>query len=175
MIDSSSNLYDLPAGPQVSSPSHAAWNYEFSIDLDPNGVGTLTMAGIDASLTITDLTTSATATIDPLTYFPDNSAFGPSGKESPQQSTDWGAQNSENPKFASFPLASGYNENAPDLYQFTLTVTNAAHTSTLATDTIMAQVVTPEPASLGLIALGAAALILRRKAYSGRGGKLLHQ
>jgi len=177
VINTPTDLYDVPNGPQLSSPSHAAWNYEFSIDLEPNGIGTLTMADIDASLTIIDLTTSATATIDPLTYFPDDSAFGPSGKETPQQGTDWGAQNSENPAFASFPLAAGYNENAGDLYQFTLAVTNAAHTSTLATDTIMVQVVTPEPAAAGLFGLGIAAiaLISRRTAYSGREDKSRHR
>ena len=37
VINSPSNVYLVPAGPQTGSPTHAAWNYEFSINLQ--GVG----------------------------------------------------------------------------------------------------------------------------------------
>lgn len=163
VIDTPTDIYDVPYGPQLSSPSHAAWNYEFSIDLEPGGVGSLTLGDINASLTITDLTTSATATIDPLTYFNDDTGFGPSNKEKPQQTTDWGAQNSENPAFASFPLASDYNEAAARTYLITLTVTNATGDTTLAADSIMVEVVTPEPATFGLIGIAMLAFGLARR------------
>lgn len=163
VIDTPTDIYDVPGGPQIGSPTHAAWNYEFSIDLEPGGVGSLTLGDINASLTITDLTTSATATIDPVTYFGDDAAFGPSNEESKPKTTDWGAQNSENPAFASFPLAGDYNEAAARTYLITLTVTNAAGDTTLASDSIMVEVVTPEPATFGLIGIAMLAFGLARR------------
>lgn len=162
VIDSPTDIYAVPAGPQPSSLSHAAWNYEFSIDLEPNGVGTLTLADISASLTITDVTTGATATINPLTYWNDDAGFGSSGKTSPESAAQWGAQNSENPIFGDFPLAADYNEGAARTYLFTLVVTNIHTTAILGSD-VMQVNVTPEPATIGMIGLGIAMLLLGGK------------
>jgi hypothetical protein len=163
VIDSVTGVYDVPIGPQLTSPSHAAWNYEFSIDLRPGGVGTLTLADITATLTITDVTTGATATVDALSYFGDNSGYGSGGKDTPATGTDWGSQNSENPIFASFPLAADYDENAVRLYEFDLVVKQG--TNVLASDTIYAQTVAPEPGSALLFAGGLALImvIVRRR------------
>ena len=163
VIDSPTDLYYVPVGPQPSSPTHAAWNYEFSIDLRPGGLGTLTLNDISASLTITDVTTGATATVNALSYFGDNSGYGPGGKDT-AQGTDWGSQNSENPIFASFPLAADYNENAVRLYRFDLTVTQNGG-GLLASDTIFAQTETPEP-SAWVLTLGGLGFLMRRRIIS---------
>lgn len=168
VIDSSSDLYTVPAGPQAGSPTHAAWNYEYSIDLQPNGVGTLTLADITASLTITDVTTGATTTVNPLNvppvgYVSDDAGFGSGGKDV-ETSSDWGAQNSENPIFANFGIP--FNENSLDLYQFTLTVDNAQTGAQLASDTIQVQV-TPLPkaaySGLAMISLLGAGMFFRKR------------
>ena len=159
VIDTPTDVYLVPVGAQLSSPSHAAWNYEFSIDLRPGGVGTLTLSDITASLTITDVTTGATATVDALGYFGDNSGYGTGGKVTPATGAEWGSQNSENPIFGSFPLAADYDENAVRLYQFDLTVSEGA--TLLASDTVFAQTVAPEPGPLALVAIGLALMLAR--------------
>lgn len=162
VIDSPSNVYLVPAGPQPSSPTHAAWNYEFSINLSGAGL-TLNDIAAKTTLTITDLTTSATATVNPLTYWGDNSGYGTSGKDQPAVGTDFGVQNSENAAFLDFPLAGSYNEFAPDTYQFTLNVVNNAG-ATLASDTIDVSVA-PLPSSLlaGLALLGGLGIVVTAK------------
>lgn len=178
VIDSPTSLYNVPAGTQIGSPTRAAWNYEFSIDLRPGGVGTLTLADIVqyTTLKITDVTTGATSTINPLVYFPDNSTWGSAGKSSTPTLSDWGAQNSGNPKFASFPLVGSYDVNAADLYTFQLDVnwlapngSRATPISLLASDTISVQVApVPLPAAVWsgaslLVLVGAMKLIKKRR------------
>jgi hypothetical protein len=185
-IDTPTNVYDVLPGYQ--NPTHALWNYEFSIDLQPNGAGSgLTLNEITATLTVTDLTTGATGTVNPLTYWGDDSGFGSglggangitsTGQDSPENGADWVAQNSQNPLFAQFPISfpavcgsncEAFNPNAADLYQFVLTVNNADTGALLASDTIDVQV-TPEPAAvvlLGTLALGLA-ILLRRRSNAG--------
>jgi hypothetical protein len=176
VIDTPTDVYTVPAGNQDAT--HARWNYEFSIDLRPNGVGTLTIGDISANttLTVTDLTTSATATVNLFTTFAfDDSGFGTTngttGANRIDESTNlpgftagWGAQNSENPEFANFPLA-GFNPNAADTYEFTLTVKDGA-SNVLATDE-MEVAVAPEPSALilfGTVALGLLVFARRRLA-----------
>jgi hypothetical protein len=176
VISSATNIYDVPIGPQVSSPTHAAWNYEFSIDLEPLGIGTLTLNDITASLVVTDVTTSVTsASINPLTYWTDDSGFGSGGKTTPQTGAQWGVQQSENPIFADFPLGADYNENAVRLYQFTLTVTQNSNGNVLGSDTVFAQTVAPEPSTFLFMGLGLGLLMLSIRAKLGKTAGTINQ
>ena len=137
------NLYIVPTGVQTSGPGigRAVWDYTFSIDLRPNGVGSQTLAAASSSisLSITDVTTAATGSFNPL-VIPDNAYYGGTGNTSTSKhtgllSTDWGAQNAE-----SLSFVPGFNPWVGDLYRFDLTVGGV-------TDTIFVQAV-PEPASM---------------------------
>jgi hypothetical protein len=102
----------------------------------------------------------------PEAAFPDDSGFGAGDVTNdtvgpPSQSltaSEWGAENSENPIFASFPLAATYDENADDTYDFTSVVQNSQTGALLASDTMQVVVgagaPTPEAATFGLIGLG---------------------
>ena len=75
------------------------------------------------SLNVTDLTTHiAGPTFDPVRAIGDNAGYGNTGKTATLNfATGWGAQNSEAPSFSFvFP---GFNPNAEDVYQITLTET----------------------------------------------------
>jgi len=167
-IDPTGNVYSVAPGAQTNITSggaganaaRAAWNYEFSIDLQPGGLGGggsgLTLADIAANttLTITDLTTGHTSTVNPLTHWGDDTGYGHAigftlaAKGTPEVASDWGVQQSENPAFADFPLAAFYNMNAPDSYQFTLNVVKNDET-VLGSDTIFVNVA-PLPTSAGV-------------------------
>ncbi len=138
------NLYDVPAGVSPFKSTRADWNFEFSIDLRPGGVGSLTLNDIIASLTISD-THGHTNTIDPLAL--DDATYGSSGVQNGNSVhlTDWGAQNSENMLFGFLP---SYDVNAADTYTFTLNVTDKTN-SIVTTDFIDVRVnPTPAPATL---------------------------
>ncbi len=164
VIDSPSNVYVVPGGPQTGSPTHATWNYEFSINLSGTA-NHLTLDDISkfTTLTITDLTNSASATVNPLTYWADNSGYGTGGKDQPAVPSDFGVQNSENPAFGDFPLHGTYNDFAPDTYRFTLNVVNNAGVQ-LASDSIDV-IVAPLPSTLlgGLALLGGLGLVVTAK------------
>jgi hypothetical protein len=182
VIDTPNNVYVVSPGLQ-SGTSDAAWNYEFSIDLRPDGIGSLTLASISKStLTVTDLTTGATNTILLSSLAGDDSGFGggpngANGNTGPDRVSEasdptdfaagWGAQNSENATFGNWPLAGlqGFNPNAADTYEFVLDVRNNDN-AILASDAIEVQV-TPEPSAVILLAtmvLGAFVLARRRRA-----------
>jgi len=169
-IDTPTDDYYVQPGDQ--NPGHALWNYEFSIDLEPNGVGTLNLSDIVATLTVTDLNTAATSTVNLATLAADDSGFGTASgttgadriNESPGTlaafEAGWGAQNSENPEFANWPLGT-FNSSLPQTYQFVLTVTEGS--TILASDT-MDVTVAPEPSTfLPLGILGLAFFLLRRR------------
>jgi hypothetical protein len=179
VIDTPNNVYQVAAGVQ-SGTSNALWNYEFSIDLQPNGVGSLTIADIEnfSTLTVDDLTTGVSHTILLANLAGDDSGFGTTngntGPDRISESSDpaafaagWGAQNSENPAFGNWPLAGlqAFDPNANDTYLIELNVkTNADHV--VASDSIEVQV-TPEPSAIILLAtmvLGTFILVRRRKA-----------
>jgi hypothetical protein len=187
VIASPDNVYHVPAGAQVgppADPTKAWWNYDFSVDLRPLGVGTLTLANVApfSTLTVQDLTKGTSATINFLNYWTDDSTWGSGGKtiETPANKSavfaaNWGAQNSQNPIFGGFPLTVffgvPFDMNANDYYRFTMIVATAD--GTLATDSIDVAVGTvtaplgiaavPEPATMTLLATGLAGLYVRRR------------
>lgn len=169
VIDSPSNVYVVPGGPQTGSPSHAAWNYEFSINLSGTA-SHLTLNDISqfTTLTVTDLTNGSSATVNPLTHWGDNSGFGTSGKDQPAVPSDFGVQNSENPAFLDFPLHGTYNEFAPDTYRFTLNVfQNGGVSGTLLASDSIDVIVAPLPSTLlgGLALLGGLGIMVTAKRF----------
>jgi hypothetical protein len=172
VIDTPNDDYVVLPGLQDSG--HALWNYEFSIDLQPNGVGSLTIADIsnNTTLTVTDLTTGVTNTVNLFTLAGDDSGFGTTNGTTSADRIDesaatlaqfragWGAQNSENPEFGNWPLAGlqAFNPNAADTYEFELKVVDNGN-NVLATDDIEVQV-TPEPSAFILLATVAVGVFL---------------
>lgn len=158
------NDYTVPLG---TSGAYALWNYSFSIDTRPNGVGTATLSSYTYLLTLTDLTTGATRSYNPLSIS-DDYHYGPTGVteyvSSPK--TQWGAQNSENFNFSGFGTP-GYNPNSTDSYQITL----SEYSGSLLVNsvTILVNDTTPEPATFFLFSTGlmAIAFIARKRVIRG--------
>ena len=155
VIDSSNNVYQVPTGDQ--NPGHALWNYEYSIDLGPNGTNLLFK---DVSITLTVSKNGGPA--QNFTFPPDNSFWGASGKVvgDPNFLNDWGAQNSENPEFSNFPIP-GFDSSEVADYTFTLSVF-ALNDTLLASDTIEVDAV-PEPSTLSIAAIGLVGFFAARR------------
>ena len=189
IVPASTNVYDVPTGATtVAGHTGSAWGFDFSIDLNPGGNTTsLTLADVTAALSLTDVGKSTTGSFNPL-LIPDNSQVGSGGTvvNFPNESTtNWAAQNSEALSFASIATAlgdPGYNMNANDTYDFSLSVTclDAAcggSGTLLGTDSIVVVAGTgaavPEPASLALLAFGVAGLgaIRRRRGPATNNGE----
>jgi len=177
VIDTPNDDYYVLAGAVAGHPTYGLWNYEFSIDLQPFGVGTLTLADIATNtiLTVTD-SEGHTASINPLTHWGDDTGFGSgpggatgltsTGKHSAETAGDWGVQNSENLGFGDSPLAGIFNPNAGDTYTFDLSVINNSGV-TLASDE-MEVFVTPEPSAVILFGTLITMVLLfgRRKVHA---------
>jgi hypothetical protein len=146
VIDSPNNVYQVPTGDQ--NPGHALWNYEYSIDLGPNG-SNLLFSQVSVTLTVAKNGGPA----QNFTFPPDNAFWGTSGKVvgDPNFLNDWGAQNSENPEFSNFPIP-GFNSSEIADYTFTLSVFDL-NQNLLASDTIEVDTV-PEPSALSIVAIG---------------------
>jgi hypothetical protein len=163
-------VYNSPDGTYVFSTgsvgNRALWNYEFSINLRTDGGGSLTFADLaGATLTILDVGTGVAQTVDPISYWADNTAYGSAGsgatnadRHSSAVSGDWSAQNSENLTFADSPLAG-------DVLMLTVT-TDEAHGGTTATNSITVNAV-PEPTMMSVFGIGLLGLITARRARRG--------
>jgi len=165
VIHSSNGVYDVPTGPQPSSPTHAAWNYEFSIACDlgtcPDG-GLLALLG-HSTMTVTDLTSGHTNTVTMLNWF-DDATWNGTAKANLLDPASYIAQNSENPIFGDFALAGSYNENAADVYRFTIDVKDLTG-DVLDTNTVWANASglsfipgVPEPSTWAMMLLGFGAI-----------------
>lgn len=156
VIDSATDVYNVPYGAQIGSPTHAAWNYEFAI-FDPN-----LLLGDTFSLTITNQNTLATATVNPLTYWSDDSGFGPGGKTNTLVAGDTAAEQSENPIFGDFPLAGSYNELEITSYKFELVAKD--HLGNIIGDVAgVANVQAPEPSTFLLLGGALVLVALQRR------------
>jgi hypothetical protein len=165
VIHSSNGVYDVPTGPQPTSPSHAAWNYEFNIGCDSGSCpgGNLTALLGFSTMTVTDLTSGHTNTVSMLNWL-DDATWNGMAKSNLLDTTSFIAQNSENPIFGDFPLAAFYDENAPDVYRFTIDVKDGAG-QILDTNTVWANASgvsfmpgVPEPATWAMMLIGFGAI-----------------
>jgi hypothetical protein len=133
-----SNVYQVSTGATTfPGKTGSWWGFDFSINTQYKG-GSAVLGDFTYSLNVTDLTTpNVGPTFNPL-LIPDNSYFGNSG-----------AQNSEAPSFAF--LLPGYDINATDEYQITLS--ELKNGSVIETDTVFANAgaSVPEPASIVLL------------------------
>ncbi len=167
IVPASTNIYNVPTGTTtVASKTGAAWGFEFSIDVRPGGGSPgLTLGDITASLCLTDLGTGTTGTFNPA-VIADNTQVGSEGVTGSPSSSNWAVQNSEALSFGSIAILlgdSGFDVNANDTYEFTLSASCAdlacGGSGTLLGSSSMVVVAgtgaaTPEPASLTLLAVG---------------------
>jgi hypothetical protein len=110
-----SSVYHVATGPTAAAGhTGASWGIDFSINV-ANGGGPLTLAGITAKWTLTDVVNGTTGFFTPL-LTPDNTYFGAPATA---------AQNSEALSFLSVATAFGdptFNENANDTYLVSLQI-----------------------------------------------------
>jgi hypothetical protein len=155
--------YYVPAGASTSPYAQAgssAWGFDYSVNTQAGGVGTADVSDYTYSLSITDLTVGATFTggeFDP-SQLPDNATYGQPGPIT-------GFQNAEALYFgtASGPPQAGYDINATDTYQITLTATPTAVGGTAESVSIDVIAVTPEPQTWLLIGSGLLCVIAVRR------------
>jgi hypothetical protein len=150
-------VYNVATGPDPTASNRARWNFDFSINLHDSG---LTLSGIVPTLSIYDVGTGATTSLNPLAIT-DDSGYGPGGKNVAKDNlgTDYGVQNSENLTFAGFDPTFDFNAN--DTYVFTLSAkAGDLNLGSVRETTIVGQgAPVPEPSSLALFGSGGIALL----------------
>ena len=148
------NKYTVPLG---TSGIYALWNYTFSIDTRPNGVGTATLSSYTYLLILTDLTTGATRSYNPLSIS-DNYNYGPTGvtEYASSPTKQWGAQNAENFNFSGLGTP-GFNPNSTDGYKITLSEYSGS--SLVNSVTILVNDTAPEPGTFFLFGTGLIGLV----------------
>lgn len=163
-----SNVYQVsPGATTVPGKTGSSWGFDFSINTQYNG-GSDVLDAFAYSLNITDLTTGNVGpTFNPVLLIGDNTGYGSTGAtpNTTNIATQWGTQNSEALSFAGF--LPGYNINATDEYQITLSELNLTTGDVIETDTVFANAgpPVPEPTSIflfGTLALGVLVLGRRR-------------
>ena len=173
-VTPSGDTYDVATGnTTVAGETGAYWGVVFSVNTNYLGTSSTTLANITPSLTLTDVNNGTTQGFN-LLLIPDNSLYGSSGVCSPQSacgslSNYYAFQNSEALSFPAVAAAlgdPGYDVNANDTYDFTLSLREGDRT--LASDSIVVQAGTgtpvPEPFTLSLFGAGlAGAAALRRR------------
>lgn len=173
VIHTSTNIYQVDPGFQDAT--HAKWNLEFSFNGGIGGVPAVHIADVlpFSTVTISDLTagTSTTKYLDQI--WGDDSTWGSTGEGVLSPTTllsDWGFQNSENPKFGDFPNGgASFDPNAQHFYKVAFNINNAL--GNLLTDTIYIKVgdavnPAPEASSISMLAGGLSLFglgFLRRK------------
>jgi hypothetical protein len=142
-----------------TSSGRALWNFDFSIDANPTNAGTGTLAGLEATLSVTG-PNGLSGSFNAL-----NPALGNVGVGNVPSTTL--AQNSENMTFNLFGAPIGFDPNLAGTYTFTLNVSSVTG-APLATDTInvdVSSVPLPSAAGMGLatLAFGGGTMLLRKK------------
>jgi hypothetical protein len=153
--------FDMQFSPGAAGNANpAAYTYEIQADINPAfGVATFQTIPVPPSVQGVPVGDS---------YFPNGTggqiSAGPTYSYNGPWSdaTPYVIGNSQNYNFAHL-AGSGFTNAGPAEYEIIFTARDASTNAVVATTTIFAEVV-PEPASIGLIALGGVALIRRRRA-----------
>ena len=151
VLPTSTNIYNVPLGTSAFPPAGTAtWDFEYSVDF---GTSSFSQSNTTAALTVLNVTTGQSLAFDPSLAALGNATNGD------------GYQNAENLGFSFIAVlfpAFGFDPNAADQYQITLSLTNDGDSLASVEEIINA---TPLPATLPLFAggLGFVGFLTRRK------------
>jgi hypothetical protein len=150
----------VPIGNVYFVPLGDTFNFDYSVDPSVSG-SQVSLAGVTASLTITNLLTGANFTFDP-------SSTSPLLGNATSPGAPGGYQNSEKVSFAFLGL--GYNPNLDDTYSVDLTLTNVPGVGTISDDiNVQINAGVPEPQTWAMMIIGFAGIgfmAYRRKSNS---------
>jgi hypothetical protein len=159
-ITPTGNVYDVPLGNTALPNTGSAWGVTFSINLQAGGGG-LTLSGIDAVLTVTDVGTGFSQSIPEfLTLLSGNTCYD-GGVASCANASDYGVQNSEPGSLFASIGDTNFNDQIGDTYDITLSVYGCSSanctTNLLASDSIQVDSI-PEPNTVAILATAIAGL-----------------